>query len=122
MTRIVVLGGRTLRGRLKRSRALEYEFVEPGNPGESLAPARYAAALIPLGAKSTPKQVARARRALPGRPLGGVAVRPDERTLRKIAQLEIDFVVEAWSKSDPPPEAVLAHLRGPRRSSCGSRS
>ena len=82
-----------------------------------MAPARYAAALIPLGAKSTPKQVASARRALPGRPLGGVAVRPDERTLRRIAQLEIDFVVEAWSKSDPPPEAVLAHLRGPRRAS-----
>ena len=89
MTRIVVLGGRTLRGRLKRSRALEYEFVEPGNPGESLAPARYAAALIPLGAKSTPKQVARARRALPGRPLGGVAVRPDERTLRRILREEL---------------------------------
>jgi diguanylate cyclase (GGDEF)-like protein len=119
LTRIVVLGGRTLRSRLKRSRALEYEFVEPGNPGESLAPARYAAALIPLGAKSTPKQVASARRVLPGRPLGGVAVRPDERALRKIAQLEIDFVVEAWSRSDPPPEAVLAHLRGPRRPSRG---
>jgi diguanylate cyclase (GGDEF)-like protein len=115
LTRVVVLGGRTLRSRLKRSRALEYEFVEPGNPGEALAGARYAAALIPLGAKSSPKQVAAARRALPGRPLGGLAVRPDERTLRKIAALELDFVVEAWGKGDPPPEAVLAHVKGARR-------
>ena len=115
MTRIVVLGGRTLRSRLKRSRALEYEFVEPGNPGEALPPARYAAALIPLGARSSPKQVAAARRTLPGRPLGGLAVRPDVRTLRKIAALELDFVVEAWNSTDPPPEAVLTHLRGARR-------
>ena len=115
MTRVVVLGGRTLRSRLKRSRALEYEFVEPGNPGEALPPARYAAALIPLGARSSPKQVAAARRTLPGRPLGGLAVRPDVRTLRKIAALELDFVVEAWNSTDPPPEAVLTHLRGARR-------
>ena len=115
MTRVVVLGGRTLRSRLKRSRGLEYEFVEPGNPGEALPPARYAAALIPLGARSSPKQVAAARRTLPGRPLGGLAVRPDVRTLRKIAALELDFVVEAWNSTDPPPEAVLTHLRGARR-------
>jgi len=115
VTRVVVLGGRTLRSRLKRSRALEYEFVEPGNPGEALPPARYAAALIPLGARSSPKQVAAARRTLPGRPLGGLAVRPDVRTLRKIAALELDFVVEAWNSTDPPPEAVLTHLRGARR-------
>ena len=118
LTRIAVFGGRTLRSRLKRSRALEYEFVGARQPGRIVGtPRATPRRCIPLGATSTPKQVASARRVLPGRPLGGVAVRPNERALRRIAQLEIDFVVEAWSRSDPPPEAVLAHLRGPRRPS-----
>jgi len=115
LTRIAVLGGQTLRGRLKPSRALAYEFVGSPSPGAPLAPARFEAALLPLTQKTSPKQVAAARRALPGRPLGGLAVRPDGRTLRRIARLDLDFVVEAWGKRDPPPEAVLAHLRGGRR-------
>ena len=114
MTRIAVFGGKTLRGRLKHSRALEYEFVEaPGKAG-LLSPARFAGALVPLTQQTTARQVAAARRSLAGRPLGGLVLRPDERTLRRIARLELDFVVEGWGKRDPLPEAVLAHLRGGR--------
>ena len=115
MIRIAVFGGRTLRSRLKRTAALEYEFV--GAPGARpvLERSRFAAALLPVTQRTSPRQVADAQRALPGRPLGGLAIRPDERTLRRIARLRLDFVVEAWGKADPPPEAVLAHLRGGRR-------
>ena len=115
MIRIAVFGGRTLRSRLKRTAALEYEFV--GAPGARpvLQRSRFAAALLPVTQRTSPRQVADARRALPGRPLGGLAIRPDERTLRRIARLRLDFVVEAWGKADPPPAAVLAHLRGGRR-------
>jgi diguanylate cyclase (GGDEF)-like protein len=112
LTRIAVFGGRTLRSRLRPSPRLAYEFVRDGVPLEA---ARYAAALVPVGASTSPRQLQAARRALPGRPLGGVAVRPDELALRRLARLELDFVVEAWGRLDPPPDAVLAHLRGGRR-------
>jgi diguanylate cyclase (GGDEF)-like protein len=112
LTRIAVFGGRALRARLRPSPGLRYDFVGDGAPLEA---ARYDAALLPVGAATSPRQLLAARRALPGRPLGGVAVRPDERALRRIARLELDFVVEAWGRLDPPADAVLAHLRGGRR-------
>jgi diguanylate cyclase (GGDEF)-like protein len=114
MTRIAVFGARTLRARFKRNRLIEYEFVDAAR----LAPpeaARFAAGLLPLTAASSARQLTAARRALPGRPLGGLALRPDERLLRRISRLELDFVVEAWGRGDPAPEAVLAHLRSGRR-------
>ena len=117
MTRIAVFGGRTLRPRLRPSPRLVYEFVRDAEPLEA---ARYAAALVPVGASTSPRQLKAVRRALPGRPLGGVAVRPDERALRRLARLELDFVVEAWGRLDPPADAVLAHLRGGRRPRTGA--
>ena len=115
MTRIAVLAGATLKSRLKAGRRLEYEFL--GAPGKAAVanPARFAAALLPVSPSTSKPLVAAARRALPGRPLGGLVVRPDEKALRRIAKLELDFVVEAWGASDPAPEAVLAHLNGGRR-------
>ena len=62
-----------------------------------------------------------ARRALPGRPVGGLAVAPDARALRRIDRLGLDFVVEAWRPSDPLPQAVLAHLQGARRPAARAR-
>ena len=115
MTRIAVLAGATLKSRLKPSRRLEYEFLGASRKTAVADPARFAAALLPVSPSTSKQRVAAARRALPGRPLGGLVVRPDQNALRRVAKLELDFVVEAWGASDPAPEAVLAHLNGGRR-------
>jgi diguanylate cyclase (GGDEF)-like protein len=110
-------GASSLRRRLKGLPGeLEYDF-RPG-PGarspERLDPSRFAGALLPVGAATTTAAVRAARRALPGRPIGGIAVSPDAAALRQIARLDLDFLVEAWTEKDPLPQAVLAHLRGAR--------
>ena len=117
MTRIAVFGGRALRGRLKGSGALEYELVPAAGRGRanSKDAARFAAGLVAVSGATTPKLLAAARRALPGRPIGGLALRPDAPALRRIADLDLDFVVEAWRSGDPLPEAVLAHVSRARR-------
>jgi diguanylate cyclase (GGDEF)-like protein len=105
----------SLRGRLKATRgALEYQFL-PARGRPRLDPARFAGALLPVDARTPRGAVSEVRRALPGRPVGGLVVAPDARTLRRIGRLGLDFVVEAWRPADPPPEAVLAHLAGARR-------
>ncbi len=123
MTRIAVFGGRTLRGRLKRGGALAYEFLPAPGRGKSkpLDAKSFAAGLLAVSGRTSTKQVSAARRALPGRPLGGLAVRPDPRALRRIGDLALDFVVEAWRPGDPLPEAVLVHLNGARRGRAGRR-
>ena len=68
-----------------------------------------------MSAATSVAAVRAARRALPGRPVGGLAIAPDSRALRRIGRLSLDFLVEAWGASDPRPEAVLAHLEAARR-------
>jgi diguanylate cyclase (GGDEF)-like protein len=96
---------------------LEYEILPlpRGRGSAALDPPRYAAALLPVGATTPAAAVRAARAALPGRPIGGLALRPDPAALRRIGRLGLDFVVEAWAETDPRPRAVLAHLRGARR-------
>ncbi len=117
MTRIAVFGGRALRSRLKGSDGLEYVLMPAKaggrDPGKGDKP--FDAGLVVVSATTTPKQVGAARSALPGRPVGGLALKPDARALRRIATLELDFVIEAWRAGDPPPEAVLAHVQRARR-------
>jgi diguanylate cyclase (GGDEF)-like protein len=125
LNRIAVFDGRALRGRLKGGAGLEYEHVAPAKRGRTrpLEAARFAGGLLPVSGRSSPRQVAAARRALPGRPIGGLAVKPDAQAMRHIGGLGLDFVVEAWRPGDPAPEAVLAHVSrarrgaGPRRDS-----
>ncbi|HSD67517.1 MAG TPA: GAF domain-containing protein, partial [Vicinamibacteria bacterium] len=114
--------GAALRRRLKGARGtLEYEFVPA--PGRTrLDPEGFAGALLPVDARTPPQAVGAARRTLPGRPVGGLVIAPDSRTLRKVHRLGLDFVVEAWRPADPPPEAVLAHLAGARRPPAGGRA
>jgi diguanylate cyclase (GGDEF)-like protein len=109
--------GASLRGRLKEARgALEYEFLPAPRHGRvRLDPARFAGALLPVDGRTSQGAVSEVRRALPGRPVGGLAVAPDARALRRIRRLGLDFVIEAWRPADPRPEAVLAHLAGARR-------
>jgi diguanylate cyclase (GGDEF)-like protein len=91
---------------------LDYELV--GRPAPAAVPveaARYAAGLLEVTSRTPPRALRAARRAIPGRPLGGLAVRPDAATLARLAKLDLDFRLEAWAASDPVPSAVLAHLR-----------
>ncbi len=121
MTRLAVLldararglAPAALRRRLRPTPELEFEIV-PGalSRRRPLDPSRFDGALLALHAGTSARSVATARRALPGRPIGGLALAPDPRTLRRIAQLPLDFVVEAWRPTDPAPEAVRAHLAG----------
>ena len=118
MTRIAVFGGKALRSRLKGSDSLEYAFLPAkGKGGRNLGKGepRFAAGLVVLSATTTAKQVAAARGALPGRPVGGLALKPNARVLRRIAALELDFVIEGWRAGDPSPEAVLSHVERARR-------
>ena len=118
MTRVAVFGGPSLRRRLKGApgSALSYEFIPAGgDAGRRLDPSRYDAALVEIGPGTSARAVGRARRALPGKPVGGLAVAPDARALRRIERLALDFLVEAWLPSDPCPAAVRAHVAGARR-------
>ena len=111
-------GAAALRRRLRGIPGqLEYEFrPAPGARGrDALDPSRFAGALLPVSAATPAAAVRAARRALPGRPIGGVAVCPDPAALRKIERLGLDFLVEAWGEKDPLPRAVLAHLLAARR-------
>jgi diguanylate cyclase (GGDEF)-like protein len=117
VARVAVFGGPWLRRRLKSppGGGLAYEFVgAPGDGGGRLDAARYDAGLIAIGPRTSPLAVRRARRALAGRPLGGLAFAPDARALRRIERLALDFLLEAWQPSDPCPDAVLAHLADAR--------
>ena len=50
-----------------------------------------------------------------GRAVGGLAVSPDAKVLRRLERLGLDFLLEIWRPGDPAPGAVLAHLQGTRR-------
>ena len=123
MTRVAVFGGPTLRRRLKAAPGLNYEFVAAadGRP-RRLDSARYQAALVAISASSSRRSVAAARRALPGRPVGGLVLAPDAGTLRRIAALALDFVLEAWRPGDPTAAAVLAHVASARRGGRATRA
>ncbi len=118
MTRVAVFGGPALRRRLKGApgSALSYEFVPAsGNGARRLDPSRFDAALVEIGRGTSARAVGRVRRALPGKPVGGLAVAPDAGALRRIERLALDFLVEAWLPADPSPAAVRAHVAGARR-------
>jgi len=105
----------SLKRRLKGAPGtLEYEFLPA--PGQArLDPLVFAGALLPVDARTPSRAVTAVRRAVPGRPVGGIAIAPDARALRQVRRLGLDFLVEAWRPADPSPEAVLAHLAGARR-------
>jgi diguanylate cyclase (GGDEF)-like protein len=80
----------------------------------------YAGALVEAGAATKAREVQAVRRALPGKPVGGLAVAPDAAVLRRLPRLGLDFVLEIWRAGDPPPASVLAHIQGARKRSTGS--
>jgi diguanylate cyclase (GGDEF)-like protein len=109
-----------LRRRLRSTPEIEFELL-PGalSRRRPLDPSRFDGALLVLHAGTPVGSVAAARRALPGRPIGGLAIAPDARLLRRMARLPLDFVVEAWRPADPAPEAVRVHLAAAARPARG---
>jgi diguanylate cyclase (GGDEF)-like protein len=112
MTRVAVFGSPTLKRRLRAGDGVDYDLLCAAGaaPRRAVEPGRYDAALVQAGAGTRPAAVRAARRALPGRPVGALAIAPGAADLRRIAALEVDFVVEAWGPRDPAPEAVAAHV------------
>ena len=114
MRRVAVFGGTSLKRRLRGAPGeLAYEFVSPAGVAEN--PGHFHAGLLAVTRRTAPRAVAAARRALPGRPLGGLAISPDGTTLERLARLDLDFRLEAWLPAEPVPAAVLAHLSSARR-------
>ena len=107
LARVAVFGGAALKRRLGRApgAGLEYEFQTlPGSREHLELPARrFAGALVEAGPETRPGSVRAVRQALPGKPVGGVAVTPDGTALRRLGRLGFDFVLEVWRTGDPPP-------------------
>jgi diguanylate cyclase (GGDEF)-like protein len=124
LTRVAVFGGASLKRRLRgpTTAELEYEFVPiPANRTNlALDPRRFAGALIEAAPRMKRRTVQAVRRALPGKPLGGLAICPDGAALRRLRRLNLDFVLQVWRPGDPPPGAVIAHLDGARRHGGGA--
>jgi diguanylate cyclase (GGDEF)-like protein len=124
LTRVAVFGGSSLKRRLRGATTpgLEYEFVPIPAPRRSLAldPRRFTGALIEAAPQMKRCTVQAVRRALPGKPLGGLAICPDGAALRRLRRLNLDFVLEVWRPGDPPAGAVMAHLDGARRGGGGA--
>jgi len=112
---VAVFGGKSLKRRLRGAPGvLVYETVPPSGPDAGDA-ARFSAGLLEVTRRTRPQAVAAARRALPARPIGGLAIAPDTATLARLDELDLDFRLEAWLAADPAPAAVLAHLAAARR-------
>ncbi len=115
MARVAVFAGRALQRQLGRAEGpgLAYEFFplkalrRPALDGRS-----YAAALVELVAPAaSARALAALRRALRGRPLGGVALRAAPRAIRLAERLGLDFRVASWRAGDPPAAEVLAEIQ-----------
>lgn len=124
MARVVVFGTPALKRRLERAAGdgLEYEFqpIPSSRSRLEISARRFAGALVDAGPETKPGTVRVVRQALPGKPVGGIAVEPDGAALRRLGQLGFDFVLEIWRPGDPTAPAVLAHLKGVRRRGHGA--
>ncbi len=114
MTRVAVFAGKSLLRRLRGAAGeLAFDAVPAAGPKGGDA-SRFAAGLVEVTRRTSRSAVVAARRALPGRPIGGLAVAPDAATLARMASLDLDFRLEAWRPGDPSPAAVLAHVAAAR--------
>ena len=118
MARLVVFAEPSLRRRLKDAGKVRYEFLAPGED-PSPRGRSFDAALVECGSRFRPSLLGAVRRALPGKPVGAVLVRPSPALLRRAARAGFDFLLEAWGPSDPAPESVLAHLETSRAGAGG---
>jgi diguanylate cyclase (GGDEF)-like protein len=117
MARVVVIAEPSLKQRLKGAPGgkLRYEFLgSPGGDPAALARGGFDGALVEYGRRFRPAHLRAVRRALPGKPVGGILVRPAPAVLRRATRAGFDFLIEAWGPSDPTPESVLAHLKSAR--------
>lgn len=116
MRRVAALVGASLKRNLQRGQgaALAYDFLAPDRRPE---PARraWAGALVETGARLAPRRIRELRALLPGKPIGGVSLRPSARLVRRARTLGLDFHLGSWRAGDPPAAAVLAELAAARR-------
>lgn len=114
---MAVFGGASLKRRLVGTSALTYEFMPlpAGRARVEIDSRRFAGALVEAREGTGVGSVRAVRRALPGKPVGGVAVKPKASALRRLGRLDFDFVLEVWRPGDPAPAAVLAHIEGAGR-------
>ncbi|HEY7516121.1 MAG TPA: sensor domain-containing diguanylate cyclase [Vicinamibacteria bacterium] len=120
MARVVVFAEPPLRRRLKGAPGgkLRYEFFDaPDHP--DVTRRLFDGALLEYGRGFRPGVLRAVRRALPGRPVGAILVRPTPAVLQRASGAGFDFLLEAWGPKDPAPESVLAHLQTARGGSGG---
>jgi diguanylate cyclase (GGDEF)-like protein len=110
--RVAVFAGPTLRRHLKDSAGsgLRLEFFPPPNGKVPAEIDGYAAALVELGPSAGPALVRALRAALPRKPLGSLAARPDAAALLRSTELGFDFHLSSWQKGTPPASEVLAQM------------
>ncbi len=122
MARVVVFAEPSLRRRLKAGGTLRYEFLASAVEDPSALDSRsFDAALLECGGRFRLSLLRAVRRALPGKPVGAILVRPSPSLLRRASRAGFDFLLEAWGASDPAPESVLAHLETARAGNGGRR-
>ena len=119
---MAVFGAPSLRHRLKEARGLEYAFFPlPRKGTPAPGPGSFDGALIEVSPRAGPASVRAVRRAVSGRPVGGLCLRPDARQVRRAEALGLDFRVEAWRPDDPAPGAVLVQLERARQGVAAGR-
>jgi diguanylate cyclase (GGDEF)-like protein len=114
MARVAVFAGPVLKRQLQRATGpgLDYDFFplkalsRPALDGRS-----FAAALVELVPAASPRALGALRRALRGRPLGGVGLRAAARSIRLAERLGVDFRLASWRPGDPPAAEVLAEIQ-----------
>jgi diguanylate cyclase (GGDEF)-like protein len=125
MPRVAVFAGDALKGHLEQARGsgVDYVFFPPAQLGRpELDGGSYAGALVELHPRVRRKELQALREALGGRPLAGVSLRPDPKTLSRCAKLGLDFHLGCWRRGDPPADYVLAQLsRAQRRGKPAAR-
>ena len=120
MARVAVFGGPGLKRNLQHAgEALLFLPRLSGGPLPGLP--ELDGALVELHDELNRTGVSRLRRALQGRPLGCIVVRPEASDLARADELGFDFQLGSWGEGDPPLGEMLAFLEA-ARSAAASRS
>jgi diguanylate cyclase (GGDEF)-like protein len=116
MARVAVFCGAALRRNLEATaaRGLTLAFVPAALPPRPEM-GGFDGALVEPGARLGPRALRALRRALGGRPVGSLMLRPRAEDLRRAARLGFDFALTSWGEGDPPAAEVLAALEAAAR-------
>lgn len=112
MTRVAVFAGPALKRNLARAagRGLAYRFFPASAATAPPGLEDCDAALVELGSAPRLALLKALRRALPGKPVGSLALRATADVLRRSVRGGFDFHLSSWRPGHPPAGEVLAHL------------